>query len=80
MVIVIHRHVVLHDRVFSRDSGQAVCERLADNGIDADLVELFNPRMVPLGAAIEGGPYQEPRFNVVVPRAEAERVHQVLGW
>jgi hypothetical protein len=80
MVGMFHRHVVLHDRVFSLDGGQAVCTRLADAGIDADLVELFNPRMVPLGAAIEGGPYQEPRFNLVVPRTEAERAHQLLGW
>ena len=80
MVIVFHRNVVLHERVFSLDNGQTVCARLADAGIDADLVELFNPRMVPLGAAIEGGPYHEPRFNVVVLRAEAERAHQLLGW
>jgi hypothetical protein len=80
MMSVFHRHVVLHERVLTLDSGQVVCARLADAGIDADLVELFNPRMVPLGAAIEGGPYHEPRFNVAVPRAEADRAHQLLGW
>jgi dienelactone hydrolase len=77
---VFRRNVVLHERVFTLDNGQVVCARLADAGIDADLVELFNPHMVPLGAAIDGGPSHEPRFNVAVPRAEAERVHQLLGW
>ena len=74
-----HR-VVLHHRPFDLDHGAAACTRLANEGIDADLVELFDPCMVPLGAAMSGFQIQEPQFNLVVPRSDVARAHQILGW
>jgi len=75
------RKVVMKERDFPLDAGQSVCTRLADEGIDADLVEsMLDPRMVPLGAVIEGGRGREPRFHLAVARRDATRAHQLLGW
>ena len=75
------RKVVLNERAFPLDAGQSVCTRLANEGIDADLVEsMLDPRMVPLGAAIEGPQGHEPRFHLAIPRRDVTRAHQILGW
>ncbi|MGB8859263.1 MAG: hypothetical protein WCC60_08405, partial [Ilumatobacteraceae bacterium] len=70
----------MQHRPFDLDGGTAVCTRLANAGIDADLVELFDPFMVQLGAAMSGLHREESRFNVVVPRSELTRAHEILGW
>jgi len=81
MRVMFGHKVVLNERAFRLEAGESVCTRLANEGIDADLVEsLLDPRMVPLGAAIEGAPGREPRFHVAVPRPDVTRAHQLLGW
>ena len=80
MVVMFGHRVVLQHRPFDLDGGTAVCTRLANAGIDADLVELFDPFMLPLGAGMSGLERPESRFNVVVPRSEVARAHEILGW
>jgi hypothetical protein len=78
---VFGRKVVLNERFFSLEVGQSVCTRLANEGIDAELVEpMLDPRSIPLGAAIEGPRGHEPHFHLAVPRRDVQRVHQILGW
>jgi hypothetical protein len=75
------RRVVMKERDFPLDAGQSASMRLADEGIDADLVEsMLDPRMVPLGSVIEGGRGREPRFHLAVARRDVTRAHHVLGW
>jgi hypothetical protein len=81
MVLVMFGHrVVMPHRPFDLDGGTAVCTRLANEGIDADLVELFDPFMLQLGAAMSGLHREESRFNLVVPRSDLVRAHEILGW
>jgi hypothetical protein len=75
------RKVVLNERAFPPDVGESFCTRLANDGIDADLVEsMLDPRMVPLGAAIEGSQGRDPRFHLAVAKQDVAKAHQVLGW
>ena len=81
MMAMFGRKVVLNERAFALDAGESFCTRLAKEGIDADLVEsMLDPRMLPLGAAIEGAQGHEPRFHLAVPKQDVAKAHHVLGW